>query len=63
VYFVDGVDEVPGRGPPMQQWFAGLQAPHKGHVLLPDSGHRSLYERPVEFTDVLVGRVLGGSAT
>ena len=61
-YFVDGVDEVPGRVPPMQQWFAGLQAPRKEHVLLADSGHRSLYERPAEFTDVLVRRVLGEPA-
>ncbi|WP_433275347.1 alpha/beta fold hydrolase [Pseudonocardia xinjiangensis] len=63
VYFVDGADEVPGRVQPMQEWFAGLQAPHKEHVLLAESGHRSLYERPAEFTDILVRRVLGGPAT
>jgi proline iminopeptidase len=59
VYFVDGAGEVPARVPPMQQWLRDLQVPHKEQIVLAGSGHRSMYERPAEFTDVLTRRVLG----
>ena len=41
----------------MQPWFDALQAPRKERVIYPDAGHRSLFERPAEFT-ALMDRVL-----
>jgi proline iminopeptidase len=56
-YFVAGEHEVPGRSRVMKQWYDTLQAPHKELVTLPNSGHRSLFERPAEFV-TLMTRVL-----
>ncbi|MBO4164013.1 alpha/beta fold hydrolase [Micromonospora antibiotica] len=53
VYLVDGVHEVPGRLALTAQWYAQLQAPHKEHVLLDAAGHRSLFQRPGPFVDLL----------
>ncbi|WP_020576090.1 alpha/beta fold hydrolase [Actinopolymorpha alba] len=57
-YFVDGENEVPARLRLMREWLAELRAPRKEHIVLADSAHRSMYERPAEFTDILVRRVL-----
>ncbi|RSN15468.1 alpha/beta hydrolase [Nonomuraea sp. WAC 01424] len=57
-YFIDGADEVPARSRLLDDWYATLVAPHKEHTVLPGAGHRSLYEQPDRFTDILVGRVL-----
>ncbi|GAB3405368.1 alpha/beta fold hydrolase [Flindersiella endophytica] len=56
-YFVDGAGEVPARIPPFRDWFDALDAPHKEHIVLPDSGHRSLYQRPSAFATILTTRV------
>lgn len=53
VYLVDGAHEVPGRLALTDQWYAQLQAPHKEHVVLDDAGHRSLYQRPGPFVELL----------
>ncbi|GAB3083598.1 alpha/beta hydrolase [Micromonospora schwarzwaldensis] len=49
-YFVDGAQEVPGRLRLFDEWYAQLQAPRKDHLVIPRAGHRSLFERPDEFT-------------
>jgi pimeloyl-ACP methyl ester carboxylesterase len=56
-YFVAGEHEVPGRSRVMKQWYDALRAPHKELVTFPNSGHRSLFERPAEFV-TLMTRVL-----
>ncbi|MDH6460433.1 pimeloyl-ACP methyl ester carboxylesterase [Micromonospora sp. A200] len=53
VYLVDGVHEVPGRLVLARQWYAQLQAPRKEHVVLDGAGHRSLFQRPGPFVDLL----------
>ncbi|YCK39925.1 alpha/beta fold hydrolase [Actinomadura sp. ATCC 39365] len=57
-YFIDGADEVPARSRLLSDWYAALVAPHKERLVLPGAGHRSLFEQPDRFTDILVGRVL-----
>lgn len=54
VYLVDGVHEVPGRLVLLRQWYARLEAPRKEHVVLDGAGHRSLFQRPGPFVDLLV---------
>ncbi|MGN9809735.1 alpha/beta fold hydrolase [Micromonospora sp. BQ11] len=58
VWLVDGAHEVPGRLTLLAQWHAQLRAPRKERVVLEGAGHRSLFERPTEFTALLT-RVLG----
>ncbi|MFY1627346.1 alpha/beta fold hydrolase [Micromonospora sp. WMMD735] len=53
VYLVDGAHEVPGRLTLTSQWYAQLDAPHKEHLVLDAAGHRSLYQRPGPFVDLL----------
>ncbi|MFI7687648.1 alpha/beta fold hydrolase [Nonomuraea sp. NPDC049655] len=62
VHFIDGADEVPERSRLLDDWYATLVAPHKEHTVLPGAGHRSLFEQPDRFTDILVGRVLATGA-
>ncbi|MEV3984545.1 alpha/beta hydrolase [Nonomuraea sp. NPDC049758] len=62
VYFIDGADEVPARSRLLDDWYATLVAPQKEHTVLPGAGHRSLFEQPDRFTDILVGRVLSTGA-
>ncbi|MEH0823663.1 MULTISPECIES: alpha/beta hydrolase [unclassified Micromonospora] len=54
VYLVDGVHEVPGRLVLLRQWYAQLQALRKEHVVLDGAGHRSLFQRPGPFIDLLL---------
>jgi pimeloyl-ACP methyl ester carboxylesterase len=58
VYFIDGADEVPARIQLMKDWYAKLEAPRKEHSILPGAGHRSMFEQPDRFTDILLRRVL-----
>ncbi|GLW08911.1 hypothetical protein Misp01_40410 [Microtetraspora sp. NBRC 13810] len=58
--FIDGSGEVPVRMELMKDWYAKLRAPQKEHVILAGAGHRSMFEKPDRFTDILVQRVLGG---
>jgi pimeloyl-ACP methyl ester carboxylesterase len=53
VYFVAGEREVPARVRDLGRWLAVLQAPHKELVTLADAGHRSMFEQPERFADVL----------
>ncbi|MGW4404706.1 alpha/beta fold hydrolase [Nonomuraea sp. NPDC004702] len=62
VHFIDGADEVPERRRLLDDWYATLVAPHKEHTVLPGAGHRSLFEQPDRFADILVGRVLAAGA-
>ncbi|MGS2614555.1 alpha/beta fold hydrolase [Micromonospora sp. LZ34] len=57
VWLVDGAHEVPGRLALLEEWYAQLQAPRKERVVLDGVGHRSLFERPGPFVDLLT-RVL-----
>lgn len=53
VWLVDGAHEVPGRLVLLTEWHAQLQAPRKERVVIDGAGHRSLYERPDRFAEVL----------
>ncbi|MER7893286.1 alpha/beta hydrolase [Micromonospora sp. NPDC094482] len=53
VWLVDGAHEVPGRLALLKEWYDQLQAPRKERVVLDGAGHRSLFERPGPFTDLL----------
>nr|QLJ99978.1 alpha/beta hydrolase [Micromonospora carbonacea] len=53
VYLVDGEHEVPGRLRLLDQWYAQLQAPRKEHVVIPGAGHRSLFQRPGPFVELM----------
>jgi proline iminopeptidase len=53
VFFVAGAQEVPGRTRDLQRWHARLQAPHKEIVTIPDAGHRSLYQQPEAFLEIM----------
>ncbi|MEU8298400.1 alpha/beta hydrolase [Micromonospora sp. NPDC048909] len=53
VWLVDGAHEVPGRLALLQEWYDQLQAPRKERVVLDGAGHRSLFERPGPFADLL----------
>ena len=53
VYFVAGAQEVPGRARNLQQWYDVLQAPRKEIVTLPNAGHRSMFQQPEAFVQVM----------
>ena len=53
VYVVEGRYEVPARSGLAHEWFAGLHAPYKELVVLETSGHRSLFEQPDRFVEVM----------
>ena len=59
VYFVSGDREVPARVRELGLWFSGLQAPHKEIVTLRNAGHRSMFDQPGQFADVMA-RVVAG---
>lgn len=58
VYLVQGRHEPPGRAGLAEEWFAQLEAPTKQMVVFDTAGHRSLFERPDLFNDVMTGTVL-----
>ena len=53
VYVVEGRYEVPARSDLAHEWFAGLHAPYKQLIVLDTSGHRSLFEQPNRFVEVM----------
>ncbi|WP_405039883.1 alpha/beta fold hydrolase [Serinicoccus sp. LYQ92] len=58
MFFVQGAHEARGRREPFEDWYAMVEAPTKGLVVLDSSGHRPLFEQPEEFVDYLVETVL-----
>ncbi|MDF5754338.1 alpha/beta hydrolase [Spongiactinospora sp. TRM90649] len=59
VHLIDGDAEVPARLRLTREWYAALRAPAKEHVVIPGAGHRSLFERPDRFADMLTRQVAG----
>jgi pimeloyl-ACP methyl ester carboxylesterase len=57
VYFVAGDRDVPARTRDLNLWFQTLQAPHKEIITLRNAGHRSMFDQPAAFVDVMT-RVL-----
>ena len=53
VYVVEGRFETHARSDLAHEWFAGLQAPYKELIVLDTSGHRSLFEQPDRFVQVM----------
>lgn len=58
VYLVQGRHETPGRAQPAQQWFDVLQAPHKELIVCEPCGHRTLFEQPELFRQIMTRTVL-----
>jgi proline iminopeptidase len=58
VYLVEGRHEAPGRAQLAEQWFALLEAPSKKLTTFDSSGHRPLWEQPIQFHDLITSRVL-----
>jgi proline iminopeptidase len=58
VYLVQGRYETRGRAEPAQQWFDLLRAPHKQLVTFPTAGHRTLFEQPEMFAELMRTTVL-----
>jgi len=59
VYFVSGDREVPARVRELGLWFSGLKAPHKETVTIKNAGHRSMFDQPAAFAN-LMARVVAG---
>jgi pimeloyl-ACP methyl ester carboxylesterase len=53
VYIVMGKYEARGRAIPAQAWYEILEAPHKEWIIFENSGHRTLFEEPGAFSDVM----------
>jgi pimeloyl-ACP methyl ester carboxylesterase len=62
VYLIQGRHEARGRSELARAWFADLKAPMKKLIVIDGAGHRPLFERPAEFHDAMVTRVLGETA-
>lgn len=62
VYLVQGQYETRGRAEPAAEWFELLRAPHKQLIVFENSGHRSLFQEPDRFFDVMTGIVLAEAA-
>jgi pimeloyl-ACP methyl ester carboxylesterase len=58
VYLVQGRHELPGRATLADEWFQLLTAPKKQLIVLDTAGHRSLFERPDLFNQVMTTTVL-----
>jgi proline iminopeptidase len=58
VYLLQGRHEVAGRAQPAQEWFEMLDAPMKQLIVLDTSGHRTMFERPDLFHQVMTKTVL-----
>ncbi len=60
MFFVQGLNEAPGRAEPFADWYPMVDAPNKDVVVFDTSGHRPLWEQPDEFvaymTDVVLTR-------
>ncbi|WP_203778497.1 alpha/beta hydrolase [Paractinoplanes rishiriensis] len=53
VWFVAGEREVPARTRDLNQWFQVLQAPRKEVVTLAGAGHRSMFDQPAAFVELM----------
>jgi pimeloyl-ACP methyl ester carboxylesterase len=53
VYLVIGEHEARGRAVLAQEWFEMLSAPHKEMIVFEHSGHRSLFDEPAVFAEVM----------
>ncbi|MET0415037.1 MAG: alpha/beta hydrolase [Actinoplanes sp.] len=58
VYLVQGRHEIPGRATLADGWFQLLEAPQKQMIVFDTAGHRSLFERPDLFNEVMTTTVL-----
>jgi proline iminopeptidase len=58
VYLVPGRHEARGRAELADAWFERLHAPTKQMIVLDTSGHRSLFEQPDRFHEVMTQTVL-----
>ena len=58
VYLFQGAHETTSRSLLADQWFSALVAPQKGRVTGATSGHRALWEQPVEFATFMTQTVL-----
>jgi proline iminopeptidase len=58
VYLVQGRHELPGRATLADEWFHLLKAPTKQLIVFDTAGHRSLFERPDLFHQVMTTTVL-----
>jgi pimeloyl-ACP methyl ester carboxylesterase len=63
VYLVQGGRETRARSEPAAQWFQLLQAPLKKMITFERSGHRSLFQQPDLFYQIMTGTVLAQTAT
>ena len=63
VYLVQGGHETRARSEPAAQWFRILKAPVKKTIIFERSGHRSLFQQPDLFYQVMTGTVLAQTAT
>ncbi|MFF0174001.1 alpha/beta fold hydrolase [Micromonospora profundi] len=59
VYLVQGRHEARGRAEPAQQWFQLIDAPTKKMVIFELSGHRTLFQQPNLFYQLMTTTVLG----
>ncbi len=57
VHLYQGRHETPGRAGPAQQWFDALQAPHEELVSCDTRGHRTLFEQPEAFHQLMLRTV------
>jgi len=53
VYLVQGRYETRGRAEPAAEWFEILRAPTKQMIVFENSGHRSLFQEPERFHEVM----------
>lgn len=58
VYLVQGRYETRGRAQPAREWFALLRAPTKQLITFDTAGHRTLFEQPQRFSDLMTDTVL-----
>jgi pimeloyl-ACP methyl ester carboxylesterase len=61
-YYIEGRWDVNAMASLVEEYFEGLEAPHKRLIWFDYSGHTPLYEEPNRFVDVLVNTVLADSA-
>lgn len=58
VYLMQGRHEMPSRDGIAREWFAQVQAPHKGLFTIENAGHSAAYEGYAEFHRIMVEVVL-----
>lgn len=63
VYLFQGAHETSSRSLLADQWFSMLVAPHKERATAATSGHRALWEQPVQFHTFMTQTVLAQTQT